>query len=398
MNEYSSVSSHNVASQGDWDQAEEAEARAPASRNWRVWLAGVAAVAVLGGAWWAMHRKPVAADKGAQAPVVTVVIPGRTSVAGTINATGVLAAKHDMPVASVGEGGQVAEVLVNAGDWVKKGQLLAIIDRSVQVEQDANQQAQVRVSEADARLAQSNLDRALKLVDRGFISKANIDQLTATRDAANARVRVSQASLGETRARIRRLSIVAPSDGLVLDRMVEPGQVVGGGTGTLFRIAEHGEMEMRARLSEGDLAHLAVGQSVQVVPAGTTQKYIGHVWQVSPVIDPATRQGLARIQLAYDPAIRPGGFASAGIQSGMVDAPVLPESALQADNSGSFVYVIAPGNKAERRAVSIGLITEGGVTIASGLTGKEKVVLRAGAFLSTGETVQPQLAKAGVPK
>jgi RND family efflux transporter MFP subunit len=217
-------------------------------------------VAVLGGAWFAMHRTPAVADKGAQAPVVTVVVPGRTSVSGTINATGVLAAKHDMPVASVGEGGQVAQVMVNAGDWVKKGQLLAIIDRSVQAEQDANQQAQVRVSEADARLAQSNLDRALKLVDRGFISKANIDQLTATRDAANARVRVSQASLGETRARIRRLSIVAPSDGLVLDRMVEPGQVVGGGTGTLFRIAEHGEMEMRARLSENDLAHLAVGQ------------------------------------------------------------------------------------------------------------------------------------------
>jgi hypothetical protein len=96
------------------------------------------------------------------------------------------------------------------------------------------------------------------------------------------------------------------------------------------------------------------------------------------VIDPATRQGLARIQLAYDPAIRPGGFASAGIQSGMVDAPVLPESALQADNNGSFVYVIAPGNKAQRRAVTIGLITEGGVTIASGLQGTEKVVLRAG--------------------
>jgi hypothetical protein len=71
---------------------------------------------------------------------------------------------------------------------------------------------------------------------------------------------------------------------------------------------------------------------------GTTQTFIGHVWQVSPVIDPATRQGLARIQLAYDPAIRPGGFAGAGIQSGMVEAPVLPESALQADNTAACLH------------------------------------------------------------
>jgi multidrug resistance efflux pump len=85
------------------------------------------------------------------------------------------------------------------------------------------------VAEADARMAQANLDRALKLVSAGFISNADIDKLTAVRDAADARVRVAQAQLGETAARIRRLNIVAPADGLVLDRMVEPGQVVSPG-------------------------------------------------------------------------------------------------------------------------------------------------------------------------
>lgn len=383
MNDYSGMSSQLEAEQN------------PASR-WRTWLMWPGVALVLGGLWFAMHHNKAGADanKGkAQAPIVSVIIPGQSQVAGTINATGLLAAKHDMPIASVGEGGQVAQVLVNAGDWVKQGQLLAVIDRSVQVEQDANQQAQVRVSQADARLAQANLDRALKLVDRGFISKANIDQLTATRDAADARVRVAQANLGETRARIRRLTIVAPADGLILDRMVEPGQVVGGGTGTLFRIAEHGDMEMRAKLSEADLAHMALGQEVKVQPVGTDQTFTGHVWQLSPVIDPVTRQGLARIQLAYNPAIRPGGFAGAVIESGMVQAPVLPESALQSDNHGSYVYIVTPGNKAERRAVTIGQVTHNGVTIAGGLTGAEKVVLRAGAFLAAGETIVPQLVR-----
>lgn len=381
MNDYSSI-----ASELDTGEAGTARRR----RGWLIWP-GVAVV--LGGAWFAMHHKGGEEKTTPQAPIVSVVAAAHTHVAGTINATGLLAAKHDMPIASVGEGGQVAQVLVNAGDWVKKGQLLVVIDRSVQVEQDANQQAQVRVAQADARLAQANLDRALKLVDRGFISKANIDQLTATRDAADARVRVAQASLGETRARIRRLAIVSPADGLVLDRMVEPGQVVGAGTGTLLRIAEHGDMEMRAKLSEGDLSHLALGQEVKVQPVGTQQIFIGHVWQISPVIDPVSRQGLARVQLAYAPGIRPGGFAGAVIESGVVQAPVLPESALQADNKGSYVYVVGPDNKAQRRSVTIGQVTEGGVVVTSGLADGERVVLRAGAFLSAGETVVPKLVK-----
>jgi multidrug efflux pump subunit AcrA (membrane-fusion protein) len=183
MNDYSSMS------------IELDEKQAPASRNWRGWMAWPP--------WrcWAgvgLHASPAVADKGAQAPIVSVIIPGAPAWRATINATGLLAAKHDMPIASVGEGGQVAQVLVNAGDWVKQGQLLAVIDRSVQVEQDANQQAQVRVSRP-MRLAQANLDRALKLVDRGFIS-ANIDQLTATRDAADARVRVPGQSGRDARA------------------------------------------------------------------------------------------------------------------------------------------------------------------------------------------------------
>jgi RND family efflux transporter MFP subunit len=380
MNDYSSIST-------------DLEAGQESPRTWRTWIMWPGVVAVLGGLWFAMHHKAPETQSGTQAPIVSVVVPGRTNVAGTINATGLLAAKHDMPVASVGEGGQVTQVLVNAGDWVKQGQLMAVIDRSVQVQQDANLQAMIRVAEADARLAQANLDRALKLVDRGFISKANIDQLVATRDAADARVRVAQANLGEKRALIHRLTIVAPADGLVLDRMVEPGQVVGAGTGTLFRVAEHGDMEMRAKLSENDLAHMALGQPVLVQPVGTDQTFTGHVWQISPVIDPITRQGLARVQLAYAPAIRPGGFAGAVIESGTVQAPVLPESALQADTKGSYVYVVGAGNKAQRRAVTIGQVTHGGVVVTGGLAGDEKVVLRAGAFLSAGETVTPQLVK-----
>ena len=381
------------------------DAPSPASRRGPLIAVGVGLLALIG-VWYGFHHsgaQDFSGSDAAQAPTVSVAVPGRVRVAGKINATGSLAARHEMPVGAVGDGGEVSEVLVNAGDWVRAGQMLAVIDRQVQAEQLANSAANVAVADADARLAEANLQRALKLVDRGFISKANVDQLTAARDAAAARVKVAIAMRNEDDARLHRLNIVAPSDGLVLERDVEPGQVVGPGSGVLFRIAEHGQMEMRARLSEADLAQLSVGQTARITPAGASTTYTGTIWQLSPAIDPQTRQGSARIALAYAPAIRPGGFASAEINAGAVEAPLLPESALQADNQGSYVYVLGPDNRAQRQSVHIGLITDRGVAITAGLTGRERVVLRAGAFLSVGEKVNPRLvaigdsAQAGAP-
>ncbi len=338
--------------------------------------------------------EPVAvADDNAQAPSVTVVTPGKSIVDGEIEAPGSLAARRPMPVGVVGEGGQVLRVTVDAGDWVQQGQVLAVIDRSVQVQQAEAQSAQIDVARADGNLAQANLDRALQLVARGFISKADVDRLTATRDAAAARVKVAEAQLRELRARNQRLNVLAPATGYVLARNVEPGQTVGAGSPALFTIASGGEMEMLAQLSEEQLAGLSVGTVANVVPTGSDGQFSGQVWQLSPVIDQATRQGIARIALAFDPALRPGGFATARINSGSFTATVLPESAVLADDKGSFVFIIDRDNKAVRRAVKTGAVTKNGIAIAQGLSGTERVVLRAGGFLNPGETVNPQPVK-----
>lgn len=333
-----------------------------------------------------------AADK--QAPHITVVVPGRTSVTNMITATGSLGARREMPVGVVGEGGMVTRVWVEPGDWVRQGQALASIERSVQSQETNQLAANVIVAQADARLAQSELDRASALVARGFISKADLDRKTATRDSARARVAVAQAQLGAGRARVGRLDIRAPAAGLVLTRAVEPGQVVGAGSGVLFRLARDGEMELKAQLAEGDLARMNVGYPAKVTPVGTGLSFGGRIWQLSPVIDPQARQGVARIALSYDKALRPGGFATAEIASGSVDAPLLPESAVQSDEKGNFVLIVDKGNKVERRDVKVGSVTNAGIPIIGGLSGGERVVLTAGAFLNPGETVVPQLAKA----
>ena len=332
---------------------------------------------------------------GRAAPRVTVVVPGRQQVARAVTATGTLAARVDMPVGVAGEGGMVTQVLVQPGQWVRAGQTIATIDRGVQNQQAQQMAAQIEVTRADARLAQQELDRAQSLVSRGFVSKADVERRIATRDAANARIRVGQAQLNEMRARIGRLDIRSPAAGLVLMRNVEPGQVVGAGSGALFRIAAGGDMELRAQLSEADLASTRVGMPATVTPVGSPTSYQGRVWQIMPVIDPTSRQGTARISVPYTQGIRPGGFATAALQVGQTEAPMLPQSAVLSDQKGNFVYVVNARNEVERRDVTVGTTTSAGVVIQSGLSGQERIVQSAGAFLNPGQKVTPTRGTAG---
>ncbi|MGZ8286393.1 MAG: efflux RND transporter periplasmic adaptor subunit [Allosphingosinicella sp.] len=378
---------------------DETAARRRRRRN--IILAVVALLVLVAAAWFLFGRGGeekqgaaggAAKSGAAEAPAVSVIVPGRQQVARTISATGTLAARRDMPVGVAGEGGMIARVLVEPGQWVGAGQTLAVIERSVQSQEAQQLAASIEVARADARLAQQELQRAQTLVSRGFVSKADVERRVATRDAANARVRVAQAQLGASRARIGRLDIRAPAAGLVLDRNVEPGQVVSAGSGALFRIAQGGQMELLARLPQTDLSTLSVGVPVTVTPVGSQQSYKGSVWQISPIIDPQTRQGEARISIPYNRELRPGGFASAAIQAGATVAPLLPESAVLTDDTGTYVLIVLPNNTVQRRAVRIGTVTDKGVVIAEGLNGDERVVQSAGAFLNPGEKVRPQRA------
>ena len=246
-----------------------------AERNRRrrnIALIVVAILAVAGAAYYffgSSTAAPTDADKAGQAQTVTVVAPGRDSVVRAINATGTLAARREIPVGVVGEGGRVLQVYVDAGEWVRQGQVLVSVDRSVQTQQAAALEAQIGVARADLQLAQNELERAMQLVKRGFISKADVDRKTATRDATRARVNVANAQLAETRARNARLDVRAPVSGYVLERKVEPGQTVSAGSGILFRIAKDGELELQAKLSEDDLGQVAVGVPATVTPVGT---------------------------------------------------------------------------------------------------------------------------------
>ncbi len=359
----------------------------------RLILGVIAGVIVVGALL--VYRMQPAAKAAAPAPAlstVTVISAARTPINRVVTATGSLAARREMPVGAVGEGGLVTRVLVEPGDWVRAGQVLATIERSVQAAQNSASAAQISVAEANARIAQSELERAQALVSRGFISKADVDRKQATRDAAAAQVNVARAQLRQSTALSGRLDIRAPAAGLVLTRTVEAGQVVGAGTGVLFRIARGGEIEMKALLAESDIAQLKTGDRADVTPVGSKQSFAGQVWQIAPVIDPQSRQGTARIALPYNTALRPGGFATASLSFGTIDAPLLPDSAVLSSDTGSYVYIIDKDNKVVKRPVTVADVSEAGVAIGAGLDGSEHVVASAAAFLNPGQKVQPVLA------
>ncbi len=378
---------------------EEADSR---RKRTRLIIALVLIALALAATWYAFSssKDGAAGDGGAAGgkgeaavPSITVMVPGRESVQSTISTNGTIAARREMPVGIAGEGGQVVRVLVEPGQWVGAGQPLAVIDRSVQTQQAASLAASIRVAQADADLAQAELTRADALVARGFISKADMDRKRATRDAANARVRVAQAQYAEAQARNGRLNIVAPAAGLVLTRGVEPGQIVGAGSGVLFRMARGGEMELLAQMAEADLQRVRVGTRATITPVGSNLNVEGQVWQVSPVINPDTRQGMVRIAVPYSAALRPGGFADARLISGTEEAPLLPESAVQSGPEGNYVLIVDNKNTIQRRAIKVGTVTDDGVSIASGLAGNERVVVLAGAFLNVGDKVKPVVQK-----
>lgn len=169
------------------DTAVPAEDEAAMARKRKMIVIGAVVLLVLVVGWLFLRGGGEPAATPEAPPRVTVIVPGATQVARTLSATGSLAARREMPVGVAGEGGSIARVYVDAGDWVRAGQTLALIDSSVQVQEAAQLRAQIAAARADAALANSELKRAQSLVSKGFISRADVDRRTATRDAARAR-------------------------------------------------------------------------------------------------------------------------------------------------------------------------------------------------------------------
>jgi RND family efflux transporter MFP subunit len=321
-------------------------------------------------------------------PSVTVTEAGLSTSPTTVGIIGTIAARFDTPIGVEGDGGRVSAILVEAGDHVKRGQVLARIDTSVLAPQVANLQASLELARAESELAAAEYHRAVAVGAAGALSAEETEKRRSNSVTAAAKVKVAAAQLAEAQAKLARAEIRAPADGTLLTRTVETGQTVAPGA-TLFRLEEGNEVELRGEVSEQDLPLLKVGQEVNVRLTGAPKIYRGRVRLLGAVIDPQTRLGMARVSLDPDPDLRPGAFARADVTVSNAERVVVPQTAVLTDDQGSYVLVVDPQDKVERRAVKVSGPVAGGVTIAEGIGRNDRVVATAGAFLQVGETVRP---------
>jgi len=320
-------------------------------------------------------------------PTVSARAPGLTAVMATVSFTGAIQARYDMPIGTEGETGRITAVYVEAGETVHKGQLLARLDDSILRPQVDRLEAALDEARANAALAEAEYARARAVASAGALSAEDIEKRRATALTADAEVKVAAAQLAEYQARLAHTDVRAPVDGLVLTRSAEVGQIATPGGTALFRVARDGEMEMRGQVAEQDLPSLKVGQPALVRLTGLDRPFKGKVRLLGAVIDPQTRLGDIRVALGADPQLRPGAFARGQVIAGRGQRPLLPETAVLSDEHGAYVYVVNGEDRIERRSVRFSDTDPRGIVIESGLSGGERVVMTAAAFLRPGERV-----------
>jgi HlyD family secretion protein len=365
----------------------------PRVNLWMVGLAAFAALLLVGAIAWRLKNvlgvKPDLTSRKA-VPTVTVTEVGVSTVPTTVSIIGTIGARFDMPIGVEGDGGRVAAIFVEAGDHVKRGQLLAHLNVSVLEPQVANLEAALDQSKAEADLAAAEYHRAQAVSASGALSAEETQRRKSASITAVAKVKFAEAQLAESKARLARADIRAPDDGIILTRTVEVGQTATAGS-PMFRLSKGGQVEMLGQVAEQDLPLLKIGQTVNVKLTGTSMIYPGTIRLLGAVIDPATRLGMARIALAPDPNLRPGAFARADVTVSNAQRTVLPQTAILSDDRGSYVLVVNAQNKVERRAVRVSGMIQSGVTISDGVAGRDRVVATAGAFLQEGDVVKPVL-------
>jgi HlyD family secretion protein len=360
----------------------------------RKWLLGATAVAVLlalGAAYWMSRattpKAVVPLSERTSIPLVSVVTPGVQPVASQVNFTGTIQARHELPIGDSGDTGRIVAVYVQVGDRVRRGQLLARIDDSVLAPQVAQLTAALEQARAQAALSAAEYKRGVAVGPSGGLSAQDIEKLQAASIMDQANIKVVAAQLAVMRAKLALTRIVAPADGIILTRNAEVGQIAVSGGPALFQMEDAGQVEMIGQVAEQDMANLKVGQAAAVYLIGSPQPFAGRIWLLGATIDPQSRLGEVRIALAPNSALRPGAFARASVTLARADRPVLPQTAVMADSTGSYVFVIGRDGEVQRRPVEVGSVVPSGVVIAQGLSGRERVVTMDGGFLHSGERV-----------
>ena len=342
---------------------------------------------------------PVAAASKAALTVAASALQAETWPV-TVAANGSIAAWQEAVIGAEIGNLRIAEVLVNVGDAVRKGQVLARLDGDLVVIELAEAKAAVAEMEATLAEARANSERARKLQAQGFFSPQQGTQSITTELSALARLDAARARQRGAELRWSKTSIVAPDHGVISLRAATPGSLAQPGQ-ELFRLIRGNRLEWRAEVTAAELGRFKPGGAASLIgPNG--QVVGGTVRSVAPTVDPQTRNGLVYVDLATGSKVRAGMFARGVFELGMTPALTLPQSAVLLREGFAYVFRIdgeaAALNKVSQAKVSTGRRKGDRIEITGGLAAGQRVVSSGSAFLADGDTVRVVANSAMTPE
>ena len=282
---------------------------------------------------------------------VDLVKPARALMSQNIAANGSILPWQEAIVGSEVNGLMLTQVLVNVGDSVKKGQLLAQFSASTIAADIAQAQANLAEAKASALEAADNAARARSIKDTGALSTQQIEQYIAQEATSKARVAAAQATLQSQHIRNNQTKVIAPDSGIISARAATVGAVVSPGQ-ELFKLIRQGRLEWRAELTSSDIGQIKNGMTASLtLPDGNT--IIGKVRTSSPIVDMQTRNAIVFVDIPAGSA-KAGMFARGTFEIGQKEVLTLPASAIVMKDGFAYVMLVGADNRVKQIKIQTG--------------------------------------------
>ncbi len=364
----------------------------PPLRKTALALAALAAVAVSG---W--YLKQAAADNGQTVPAaakpslaVVAVQPSRQMLPYRLEANGNIAAWQEASIGAETGDLRLAEVRAEAGDTVKRGQVLALFASEIPQAELAQARAVLAEAEAAAKEAAANAARARSVQASGALSAQQIGQYLSAEAAAQARVQSAQANLALAELRLRHTQVLASDDGVISLRnpQITLGAVVPQGQ-ELFRLIRRNRLEWRAEVTAEELSRLRPGLAATVKSASGAEVQ-GRVRRIAPTVDAQTRNALIYVDLpaGKEGGFKPGMFARGEFALGSRSVMTVPRQALVVRDGFSYVFLIDADHSVRQTKVAVGAQFGDVVEIRAGLAVDARLAGSGAGFLNDGDRVR----------
>jgi len=334
-------------------------------------------------------------DKEKAAPTrpaltVTSVKASSSSLPLQLAANGNVSPWQEAIIGSESGGLRLADVRVNVGDVVKKGDVLAVFSSDTVNADVAQSQAALAEAQANAAEAIANAKRARTLGDSGALSQQEITRYLTAEGAANARIASAKASLTAQQLRLKYTKVVAPDSGVISARSATVGSVVGVGA-ELFRMIRQGRLEWRAEVTATELTRIKPGAKV-LVKAANGSELTGRVRMIAPTVDLQTRTALVYVDLptslSASAPFKAGMYASGQFDMGVSNAVTLPQQAVVIRDGFTYVFRLNADSRVSQVKVTTGRRMADRIEVVKGLNPDATIVVSGAGFLNDGDLVR----------